>query len=364
MIDSCVSYRYDASEIEVLEGLECIRRRPAMYIGGRDQRALQHLLWEVVANSLDQHLMRRARTLRVWIEPDWITVEDDGQGIPVDIVPRHGKPALEIIFTVLHCGSTYDGHHPHVHTTEFGVGLTCVCALSTRTEVETIRYGRRYRMAFERGFMVEPLESLGPTSRRGTRIRFRPDPAIFESIELESAPIRAGLTTIAFLNPLLDVRFQGEPIDGSAGPAGLVRAIGRDRLACPAVFETTRTIDDVFVDLAIGWRDFGPPDIRSFVNLEPTRRGSHVDGLWTGLERSSNRTRPSVVESLGRGLVAILHVGLFHPSFGGPTREHLSTPLAGPAVERAIVDSWPAALRGDARLRAFLDERLSKQTRL
>jgi DNA gyrase subunit B len=308
--------------------------------------------------------MRRARTLRVWIERDWVTVEDDGPGIPVDVVPRHGKSALEIVFTVLRCGPTYDGHHPHVHMTNFGIGLTCVSALSTRTEVETIRDGRRYRMAFERGFTVEPLEYLGPTSRRGTRIRFRPDPTIFESVQIDPAPIAAELTNVAFLNPLREVRFQGEAIDGRGGPAGFVRAIAGDRLACPTVFATTRMIDDVFVDLAIGWRGRGRPDIRSFVNLRPTRSGTHVSGMWKGLGHALRRRPPAVRDLLAPGVVAVLHVGLFDPSFGSPTRDHLATPLAGPAVRRAIVEALPNLLRGDATLRAFLEEMLAHPTRL
>lgn len=278
-------------------------------------------------------------------------------------MPGREKPAIELVFTAMHPGPTFDGHHPHIHMTDRGVGLSCVNALSSRTDVETVRAGRRYRIAFECGHTVEPLADLGPTSRRGTQIRFRPDPTIFETAEVDPAPIREQLTNLAFLNPLLDVRFQGRAIDGRGGPASFVRALAGNRLACPTIFATTRTIDDVFVDVAIGWRDRGEPEVRSFVNMLPTRTGTHVKGLWSGLTVAAKRIRPAILDLLGPGLVAVLHVGLFDPSFGGPTREHLSTPLAGPAVERAIAEALPA-VRRDARLGAFLDERLSRHTRV
>jgi DNA gyrase subunit B len=348
---------YDASSIEVLHGLEPIRRRPGMYIGDvRDGSGLQHLVWEVVANCLDQHLMRRARRLEVSIEGPWVTVADDGDGIPIEPHPT-GAPAVEVVFTTLHAGATFDGHFPHVHVGLHGVGVAAVAALSTRLEVETIREGRRHRMALERGVVVEPLVCAGPTGRRGTRIRFHPDPSIFTSIELDRAAVRARLETIAYLHPLLEVRFQGEVLEGHGGPARWVRAIAGPELACPSVFAITRTIDDVFVDLAIGWRASGPPDVRSFVNVSPTRGGTHVRGLWRGLSRVAGRRIHVVRELLEPGLVAVLHVGLFEPRFGAPTRDQLLTPLAGWVVRRAIVDAFPFAERA-APLRALFAERL------
>jgi DNA gyrase subunit B len=351
---------YAAENIEVLEGLEAVRRRPGMYLGDvRDGSALHHMVWEIVGNSIDQHLARRVRHLRVDLDERWVTVEDDGPGIPVEAV-LHGRSALDLIFTTLHCGPTWDGHFPHVHLTSslHGVGVAAVNAVCGRLEVESRRRGTLWRAAFERGRTVSPLEHCGRTSSTGTRVRFRPDPEIFGHSHVDEAKIEARLRELAWLNPLLDVRWQGASLPGRDGLSGYVREIAASELVCEPLC-ITRLIHDVWVDLAIGWQKHGAPELRTFVNQMATKEGTHITGLWQGFARAFGARVGPVRELIEPGLVAVLHVGLLEPKFGAPTRDQLTTPAARSAVREALRQTLPSVLRSRGELGAFLRQRLT-----
>jgi DNA gyrase subunit B len=333
----------DVDSIQVLEGLEAVRKRPEMYVGDTsDGSGRDHLIWEVVANSIDQHLMRRARSLFVSIADGWVVVEDDGPGLPCGEL--HGKNAIEIIFTTLHAGATWDGHVPHVHVSFLrGVGVTSVNALSERLEVETCSGGTRWRMAFEHGRVVEPLSSGNATNDYGTRIRFRPDRAIFhESPAVDCATIERRLRELAWMNPLLDLRFQGQKLPWRGGVAGWVREIA-GTLVGDVVVTAARVIDEVFVDVALGWRasTASSAEIRSFAGQCATPLGgTHVDGLWDAISLATERLGPPDLspelrrERLAGGLVAVVHVAFDVPQFGEATRGRLDNPAAAAATAR------------------------------
>src|SRR5512144_126628 len=176
---------YTAKSITVLEGLEAVRRRPGMYIGGVDKAGLHHLLWEIVDNSVDEVMNGHATRIVVTLEADGktISVADNGRGIPVDKHPKTGRSALEVIFTVLHAGGKFDNDAYKVSGGLHGVGASVVNALSERLDLEIWRNGNVYQQSYERGIPVKALEVTGTTQRRGTKVTFRPDPQIFETVE-------------------------------------------------------------------------------------------------------------------------------------------------------------------------------------
>lgn len=352
---------YGPDDIQVLTGLAPIRKRPAMYIGDVDRDGVQNLVFEVVGNVVDLHLRRDATEVLVELSSDgWCTVRDDGPGIPIDVVPHSGKSALETVFTSLHAGATYDGHHPHVHLTQgmFGVGVAAVSALSMRVEVETTRAGVRYAQAFARGEVASPLRELGPTTIEGTTVRFQPDPEIFfKGVAFDEPRIAARLQELAWLNPLLHVYFQERRLPSRGG----VRGWAAELATAPIVarFSTCQELDDVYVDLALAWTEAKDIDVHCFVNMSRSVGGSHVEGIWQGLAAAADalEIHDSPVrlrERLEPGLIALVHVGLFQPQWGSPSRDQLVSPAAGMAVARLLARTIPQAARRNPALLARL----------
>jgi DNA gyrase subunit B len=196
---------YSADQIQVLSAIEAIRRRPGMYIGDvRDGSGLHHLLWELVANSVDERLAGHASRIRVSVEGPLAEVEDDGRGIPIAVAPRQGVRVVELVLTQIHCGPTFDGHLPHVHVSPrgYGIGLVVVNALSEELEVEIHREGYVWRQRYARGEPRGPLERGQRTERTGTRIRFRADRSIFgDRAAFDRAAVRERLVELARFNP-------------------------------------------------------------------------------------------------------------------------------------------------------------------
>src|ERR1043166_5689641 len=223
--------KYDAGHIQVLKGLEAVRKRPGMYIGSTAERGLHHLVWEVVDNSIDEALAGYADDVRVTIHQDnSITVEDNGRGIPVDIHPIEKIPGIELALTVLHAGGKFDKDSYKVSGGLHGVGVSVVNALSERLEVLVDRDGQRHHMAFVRGKTVKKLNTLGKARGTGRIIRFKPDPEIFEVLEFHYTTLADRLRQLAFLNQGVTITLKDEREDGKRetfyAKGGLIQVVG------------------------------------------------------------------------------------------------------------------------------------------
>jgi DNA gyrase/topoisomerase IV subunit B len=337
-----------------------------MYVGDpTNGSGLHALLWEVVSEVLEQHAQGYASELQIELGPDgWISVRDDGPGLPTELVPsRHAPPrtALELMFTQLSCGSgrrrlLTDGMH--------GVGFAAVNALCEELVVETTYRGVRWSMGFERGDCVSPLRRLGPTRVEGTMLRFRPDPTIFPSIALDQAAVRERLQAFAWLHPHLRVWFQERRLWVRGGIDAWARDLASERGEVIETLTAAQHVGSVRVDSAFAWTRDGAPRVRTFVNGHATASGSHIDGMWLGFAEharahgSPARRVAHVREAIGAGMVAIIRVQMSQPRFTSMARESLrSLPAAN--VTRAAVQ---AALRGDDgytwNVRRFVEQRL------
>ncbi|MBS2019543.1 MAG: hypothetical protein JST00_42170 [Deltaproteobacteria bacterium] len=318
----------------------------------RDGSGMHHLLWEVVSNSLDEHLAGRATRIRVSVEGQLAEVEDDGGGI--SLAPdRHGVPFMERALTELHCGATLDGHLPHVHVGPTGLGLAVVNALSERLDVEVRRDGWSWHRSFVRGVPVGALERRERTERTGMRLRFRADASIFGPSTFDRAAIRSRLVELAAFNPGLTFDLMAEPIREPRGIAALLDAGSDDTVA--DVFTTRAVERDVLVEAAVGWCSCGTTRIRSLVGQSDTEDGgSHERGFVQGLARAI-AAQPGCVDSLPRrvygvrrrlpGLHAIVHVDRRSPVFGGPTRSRLACPEVQAVVREHVERAYGAHLR-------------------
>ena len=343
----------EPARIEVLPGIEAVRRRPGMFVGDpRDGTGLAHLVWEVLANVLDQHLRGEARKVRIELFGDGtIEIQDDGAGISHD-KGRDGRPLLELMLLTLWRGPTFDGHLPHIHLglENHGLGLAPVSALCAFFEIETTCRGQRARVRTEHGLVTEPAHSLGPSTRRGTLVRFRPDETIFSSA-LTSELLSARLEEIAWTHPLLEITWQGKVIHSYGGLARWARARALGGLDDDFVFAARTSLGENLVELAFGWerddtrRHGEHPALLSFVNSNRTERGTHVRGLLEGLSAVAlAHGLEASSDALTNRLVGAVHVTLRDPSFASPTRDVLTTVLAKQLVSEVVQAQLPAAL--------------------
>jgi DNA gyrase subunit B len=369
---------YDCHNIVVLEGLEPVRKRPGMYIGDTSNGSgLHHMLWEVVANSLDEHLAGRADHIRVSVEGSLAEVEDNGRGIPVERTAR-GVSVIEAILTQLHGGATRDGHWPHVHVSPggFGVGLAVVNGLSEELEVEVRRDGYVWLQRYARGKPLGPLTRGARTERSGTRLRFRADRTIFSGPHFDRAIIRERLEELSLWNSELTLELMGERIHAPEGTARWIDKLALDN-GCGEfgeVFTTRATRDSVFVEVALAWSGEPQWELRSFVGQSRTHQGgSHEKGFWSGLtsavlaQQSNGKVaiaRPRRARHcLAPGLLAVVHVALKQPEFAGPTRDRLDSPPAERAVHRHLSEVFGAYLAERPELARSLLERLESAVR-
>lgn len=348
---------YGADSIQILEGLDPVRRRPGMYLGGVDRAAAERMLWLVIDNAIDEHLAGHASALSVTVESGVVTVEDNGRGLPLDAPRQGGKPAVELIFSTLFGGCRPD----HAGRTLSGVGVAVVNALSSRCDVEVHRAGGRHHIAFEGGRLVEGLRRLEASHRTGTRVRFVPDARIFTGTDFDLGELERRLRALSFLCPTLTITHQGAVMRGPSGLAGFVQ---RELGAGPAdgVFTAEGPSGDAMSSAALAWRHAGQdPRVFGYVRYFHTREGAHVEGLRAGLRRAARLARPdlgkvhdaALDEVLGRGLVAVLHVEVADPVFQNTTRDRLLDPEVALAVEVVVGDALaetfsqcPQLLRG------------------
>ncbi len=386
---------YTAAAIQVLEGLEPVRRRPGMYIGGTDDKAMHHLFAEVIDNAMDEAVAGHASWIEVELSADgFLTVTDNGRGIPVDPHPKMPeKSALEVIMCTLHAGGKFDSTVYETSGGLHGVGVSVVNALSDRLEVEVARGRQLYCQVFSRGVPLGPLEHLGETmNRRGTRVRFRPDGEIFgEDARWDPARLFKMARSKAYLHGGVEIRWSCEPslVEGKPTPAEAVFRFpgGLRDFLIEALEGERRVADDVFsgkvgsgghgtVEFAVAWFA-GDGFVNSYCNTIPTPGGgTHEQGLRFALTRSlkaygdlvGNRrmaqvTPDDVMTSAG----AMLSVFVREPEFVGQTKDKLSTVEATRIVENAVKDAfdhWLAGSPGQAtRLLDWVVDRAEERLR-
>ena len=355
---------YKASNIQVLEGLEAVRKRPAMYIGDTGQRGLHHLINEVVDNSIDEALAGHCDHIIVSINTDGsMTIEDNGRGIPVDKHPKLGIPAVEVVLTKLHAGGKFDKDTYKVSGGLHGVGVSCVNALSTLFTAEIHRDKKIYKMSFERGITKTPLTTEGKTDRTGTVITFLPDSTIFtQTVEFKFNIIAERMRELAFLNPqvtieLIDYREEDEELGKEiyhyeGGVRDFVKYLDEAREThMPAPIYIEGEVEGVPVEMAMQYNSSYAENVHSYVNNINTREGgTHVSGFRRALTRSlknyadknniikSNSKVSISGEDFREGLTAVLSVKVAEPQFEGQTKTKLGNSEVQSAVEVTVYD--------------------------
>ena len=356
-----------------MHALEAIRRRPGMYIGDiRNGSGLVHMLWEVVANALDEHLAGHCDRIAIEVAEDGaISVEDNGRGIRLDAVD--GVSFAEKALTSFHTGPTLDGHAPHEHIGTRGVGLFAVCALSAWLELQVDRDGQRWRQRFERGLAVSALQAIGSTETTGTRIVFVPDPEIFAGKWLNPGPVLARIEEMSYLFPRLTLGFEDRRRHAFHRPDGLASYVRASGMFCgkelpAAMFLFASSAESILVEVAATWYAFPGRSLASFANvMRTTDGGTHVDGLLRGLasgvrmalpEVCRGRRREEIERVLESGLNAVVCVRLDDPEYGRPTKDRLSTPRVTAAIERCIAEPFACYLRSEPVLLARISDGL------
>ena len=386
---------YSAADIEVLEGLEPVRRRPGMYIGGTDEKGLHHLFAEVIDNSMDEAVAGHATWIEVEMEPGgFVTVTDNGRGIPVDPHPKFKtKSALEVVMTMLHSGGKFDSKVYDTSGGLHGVGVSVVNALSESLEVEVALHRRLYRQRFARGVPTEKLKDLGEVhNRRGTRIRFKPDPQIFKGgLTFQPERLFKMARAKAYLFGGVEIRWSAAPelIKGSDVPekasfhfpGGLSEYLaaelaGEKTIAPIFAGRTEKASGHGAVEWAIAWYP-GDGFVRSYANTIPTGEGgTHETGLRNALTRGlkgyaelSGNKRAGIItaDDVMTSAAAMLSVFIREPEFVGQTKDRLSSTEATRVVENAVrdpFDHWLAASPNDAtRLLEWVVERADERLR-
>ncbi len=346
---------YDASNIQVLEGLEAVRKRPSMYIGSIDGRGLHHLVYEVVDNSIDEALAGFCTQIDVSINHDGtITVKDNGRGIPVGIHPKYKKSALEVVMTILHAGGKFDKDTYKVSGGLHGVGVSVVNALSEWMEVEVQRDGKVYYQRYERGKPVDDVLEIGETKTTGTKATFMPDTKIFETVKFTYDTLVTRLRELAFLNRGLKISIANhmeeetveEVFEYEGGIVSFVEHLNNNRTVLhdsPIYFE--RTKDDTIVEISMQYTDNYAEYVYSFVNNINTHEGgTHLVGFKSALTRvandyikKNNLSKGDLKlsgEDIREGLTAIISVKITEPQFEGQTKTKL-----GNSEVKGIVDS-------------------------
>ena len=337
--------KYDASKIDKLEGLEAVRKRPGMYIGDPDERGLHHMVFEVLDNSIDEHLAGFCAEIDVAVHVDGsVSIADNGRGIPVDPHPKFKMPAVELVLTNLHAGGKFGQGAYKYSGGLHGVGAKCVNALSEWFEVEVSRDGQVYHMRFEKGKTVQKLQVIGKSKSTGTKITFKPDAEIFTiTTEFKFALLATRLRELAFLNPGLRIVLKDEREENKdeeffyeGGIEEFVRQLGKNKhVLHPKPIIIARERDEVFVDVVLQYNDSYNDQILCYANAIPnTDGGTHSSGFRTALTRAINQHAksnnmvkekdPSISgDDVREGLIAIVSVKLPNPRFESQTKVKL-----------------------------------------
>jgi len=351
---------YDAKAIQVLEGLEPVRRRPGMYIGSTDNRGLHHLIYEIVDNSIDEALAGFCTRIEVTLHADGsASVADNGRGIPVDIMKDQGKPALEVVMTKLHAGGKFGGGGYKVSGGLHGVGLSVVNALSERLQVTVMRHGKQHYQEYRRGAPVAPLKVVGKADTTGTYIRFWPDPEVFEELGFHWDIVSHRLRELAFLNKALTILLRDERVDldytfyFEGGISAFVKYLNRDKgWVNLRPLHVEREIDGNTVEVALQYNQGFTENVLAFANdINTVEGGSHVTGFRSALTsvlnkyaRKINLMReqdPNLTgEDVREGLTAVISVKVREPQFEGQTKTKLGNSEVRGQVETVFSDAF------------------------
>ena len=345
---------YDTDSIQVLEGLEAVKKNPAMYIGSTDERGLHHLVYEVVDNSIDESLAGYCTKIEVIINKDGsVTVKDNGRGIPVKMHPKYKKSGLELVLTTLHAGGKFDNEAYKVSGGLHGVGISVVNALSSWLEAEVKRNNRIYRQKYDHGKPITPVEEVGETQESGTTITFSPDSEIFETTDIKYDIIATRLRELAFLNAGLEIQIfdertgKKEVFKYDGGIKEFVRYINRNKTPLhPEPIYLKAEKEDVEVEIAIQYTDGYTENIFTFANNINTHEGgTHLSGFKGALTRVlndygkknglfENESFSLAGEDCREGITTVISCKVRHPQFEGQTKTKL-----GNSEVRGIVES-------------------------
>lgn len=357
---------YDESQIQVLEGLEAVRKRPGMYIGSTSARGLHHLVYEIMDNSIDEALAGYCTEIEITINKDnSITNIDNGRGIPVGIHPKMGVSTVEVVHTVLHAGGKFGGEGYKVSGGLHGVGASVVNALSEYLEVEVIREGKVYKQRFERGLPVTDLVEIGEAEKSGTKTTFKPDPEIFEELVFDYEILLTRFRQMAFLNRGITIRLIDERpeerivknLHYEGGIVSFVEYVNRNKVAIqshPIYFEGSK--DGSQVEIAMQYNDSYIENIFSFANnIETTEGGTHLTGFKAAITKVFNdyakkyniikeNEKNLAGEDVREGITAVISVKINEPQFEGQTKTKLGNSEIRGLVENTITEKLTAFL--------------------
>lgn len=384
LLEEKTNGQYDAAQIQVLEGLEAVRKRPGMYIGSTGSKGLHHLVYEIVDNSVDEALAGYCSTIKVTICKDnSITVEDDGRGMPVDKHPKLKIPAVEVIHTVLHAGGKFGGGGYKVSGGLHGVGASVVNALSTHMEVEIKRNGKIYKQCYERGKTVTPLEIIGESKKTGSKTSFWPDPEIFKTTVFDYDILEHRLREMAFLNKGIKIIFKDER-DGKkrnetfhyeGGIKEFVKFQNQNKDAIhPDVIYFEMVKENCEVEVAMQYTENYNELVLGYANnINTTDGGTHIIGFKSALTRTFNDygKKAKILkendtlsgEDVREGLTAIVSVKLEEPQFEGQTKAKLGNPDMRGFVETTTNENLTAFLEENPAQAKIILEKCIKAAR-
>ncbi|HBF3846946.1 DNA topoisomerase (ATP-hydrolyzing) subunit B [Clostridioides difficile] len=375
---------YGASQIQVLEGLEAVRKRPGMYIGSTSPRGLHHLVYEVVDNSIDEALQGYCSDIYVSINEDGsVLVKDNGRGIPVEIHPKTGKSTLETVLTNLHAGGKFGGGGYKVSGGLHGVGVSVVNALSKWMVAEVYLNGKIYKQTYEKGLPTSKLEVVGESQDKGTMIQFMPDETIFDEIEFKYETLEYRLRELSFLNKGIKIVFEDKregqekrkEFHYTGGLVEYIKYLNKSRTGIhDDIVYIDKKVDDCFVELAMQYTDGYTENIYSFANNINTHEGgSHLSGFKAALTKTVNDyakrnkfLKENDVNLLGEdireGLTAVVSVKLPEPQFEGQTKTKLGNSFMRGIVDSVTVDELGSFLEENpATARIIVDKALRAQ---
>lgn len=356
---------YTAKDISVLEGLEPVRRRPSMYIGGVDGKGLHHLVWEIVDNAVDEYLNGFADAIVVTLHKsgDAVTVQDNGRGIPVDLHPKHKRPALELILTTLHSGAKFGEGDNYIHSGGLhGVGSSVVNALSKKLVATIRRDGFEWEQTFKRGKPASELKKLGPFRGHGTTIHFEPDSEIFKTTQFDPNLIRNHLEDMSYIHSGLKITFKNDITKESfdlSHPGGIPEFLahlvtdGQKPPVTEGPFALARKEGEK-IEVALQWTESTEETIRSYVNgIRTSSGGTHESGFKGGIVKAIRNYMAThevkikgleiTADDIREGIVGVLSIFVREPMFQGQTKERLNNPEIQAVVEKFVLaglESW------------------------